>query len=131
MSSMFDDVAKFHTDVLKLEKPELPTLISRDFMLERTRFKQEELNEFVEAWYAGDMVKVADALADLVYVALGTAWQIGIPMNQIWQAVHDANMKKIRGITKRGNAVDAVKPEGWAGPEQTIAALILRRIDNE
>lgn len=129
--SMFDDIKEFHTKVLELKPPEEVSLISPEFMLERMRFMLEELEEFIEAGHKGDMVGVADALADIVYVALGTAWFMNLPMNQIWQVVHTANMKKKRGITKRGNAIDAVKPSGWAGPEQAIAALILRRIDNE
>lgn len=128
---MFDDVAEFHIKVLGLEKPTEVSLISQEFIVERLRFMQEELTEFTDESWAGNMVGAADAIADLVYVALGTAWQMGLPMNGIWQAVHSANMKKQRGITKRGNKIDAIKPEGWVGPEQAIAALILRRIDNE
>jgi predicted HAD superfamily Cof-like phosphohydrolase len=128
---MFDDIKEFHTKVLKLERPAEVSMIDMDFMLERMRFMMEELEEFIEAGHKGDMVGVADALADIVYVALGTAWFMNLPMDQIWQVVHAANMKKVRGTTKRGNKIDAQKPEGWVGPEQAIAALILRRIDNE
>ena len=131
MPSMYDDVEEFHEHVLNLEKPTQVGLISDEFILERTRFLSEEVDEFTIAGMSGDMVGVADALADIVYVALGTAWQMGIPFQAIWDVVHSANMKKVRGITKRGNKHDAVKPEGWVGPEQAIAALILRKIDNE
>jgi predicted HAD superfamily Cof-like phosphohydrolase len=128
---MFDDIKEFHTKVLQLEPPTDVTMMDMDFMLERMRFMMEELEEFIEAGHKGDMVGVADALADVVYVALGTAWFMNLPMEQIWQVVHSANMKKVRGTTKRGNKIDAQKPDGWVGPEQAIAALILRRIDNE
>ena len=131
MSSMYDDIEEFHEHVLNLEKPTQVGIISDEFILERTRFLNEEVEEFTTTGMSGDMVGVADALADIVYVALGTAWQMGIPFQAIWDVVHSANMKKVRGITKRGNKHDAVKPEGWVGPEQAIAALILRKIDNE
>jgi len=128
---MFDDVGDFHTKVIGLGKPETTGLISDAFILERMRFLTEELEEYATAGLAGDIVGVADALADIIYVALGTAWQMGLPFQAIWDTVHSKNMQKVRGITKRGNKHDAVKPEGWVGPEQAIAALILRKIDNE
>lgn len=131
MPSMFDDINEFHEQIIQLEKPAHVGLVSDAFILERMRFLTEELEEYATAGLAGDIVGVADALADIVYVALGTAWQMGLPFQAIWDVVHSANMKKVRGITKRGNKNDAVKPEGWVGPEQAIAALILRRIDNE
>jgi len=73
---------------------------------------------------------VADALADLVYVALGTAYKMGLPFDSIWQAVQAANMRKVAGPTKRGNKVDACKPEGWVGPETAIARAIQRKVDH-
>jgi hypothetical protein len=129
--SMFKDVGEFHEQVLELDPPIHVSLISGEWCIERARFLIEEVEEFGGASMVGDMVGAADALADIIYVALGTAWQMGLPFEQIWQVVHDANMKKRRGMTKRGNAIDAVKPEGWVAPEPAIAALILRRIDNE
>ena len=129
MPSMFDDINEFHEQIIQLEKPAHVGLVSDEFILERTRFLSEELEEFATAGMAGDMVGVADALADIVYVALGTAWQMGIPFQAVWDVVHSANMKKVRGITKRGNKNDAAKPEGWQSPEPAIAAILLRKID--
>lgn len=84
---------------------------------------QEELDEFLTAGFDGDIVKTADGLADLIYTALGTAYRMGLPMNSIWAAVHSANMRKVGAATKR-MLTDAVKPEGWVGPEPEIAAAI-------
>ena len=131
MPSMFDDIDEFHTKIIGLEKPTAVGLVSDEFVLERMRFLAEELEEYATAGLAGDMVGVADALADIVYVALGTAWTMGIPFQAVWDVVHAANMRKVRGITKRGNKNDAVKPPGWVAPEPAIAAILLRRIDNE
>lgn len=131
MPSMYDDIEEFHEHVLNLEKPIQVGLISDEFILERLRFLDEELDEFGEAGIKGNIVGVADALADIVYVALGTAWQMGLPFQDIWNVVHNANMKKVRGVTKRGNKNDAAKPPGWQSPEPAIAAILLRKIDNE
>jgi len=75
-------------------------------------------------------VGVADALADVIYVALGTAYRMGLPFDEIWGAVQAANMRKVRGLTKRGNKVDAMKPAGWVGPEAEIARAIGSALDH-
>lgn len=127
-SDMVEDVAIFHREILNLPPAESPTLVSFEFVIERFRFMQEELDEFVSAGSYSNIVDVADALADIVYVALGTAYQMGLPFDDIWRAVQAANMRKVRGKTKRGNEFDAAKPEGWVGPEKEIAGHILRAI---
>lgn len=124
--SMVQDVAEFHELILKDYAPKTPTLVSLDYIVERSRFLHEELDEFCVDGGEGNLVGVADALADIVYVALGTAYKMGLPFNEIWQAVHSANMRKVAGPTKRGNKVDAMKPVGWVGPEAEIARAIER-----
>ncbi len=86
--------------------------------------RSSELLELESAHAMGDIVGAADALADLVYVALGTAYQMGIPMNQVWAAVQRANMAKVPGVTKRNMGNDATKPDGWVGPEADIQVAI-------
>jgi len=121
---VFQDVADFHRRIIARAPSESPSLISQKFVFERFKFMQEELDEFVTAAFDGDMVGATDGLADLIYVAVGTMYLMGLPTTEIWNAVHSANMRKVRGMTKRGNAFDAAKPEGWVGPETEIAAAI-------
>ncbi len=128
--NMIKDVADFHELILNDPPSVPPSLVSLDYCIERTKFMHEELTEFMEAASEGDIVKVADALADIAYVALGTAYKMGLPFDKIWAAVHAANMRKVRGITSRGNKVDAAKPEGWTGPEGDIARAIIRQVNN-
>lgn len=115
-STMFEDVAEFHRK-FDLQWSEDPRILSDDDMSARSVLILEELNETMAAHRDGDLVKFTDGLADLAYVVLGTAVAAGIPFDQIWARVHDANMAKIRGITKRGLAVDVAKPEGWQPPD--------------
>ena len=131
MNLMFDDVAEFHREVLKLADAKGVTLISDVFVIERFRFMTEELEEFLDSALKGDMVGTADAIADLIYVALGTAHRMGLPFQKIWDHVHRANMKKVLGETKRGNKIDARKPAGWVPPEAGIAAILLEAIDEQ
>ena len=83
---------------------------------ERISFLQEELDELRRGAEAQDMCEIADALVDLVYVAKGTAIFLGLPWEELFLDVHRANMSKERGVGKRGNLSDCVKPEGWVGP---------------
>lgn len=69
-----------------------------------------------------DLAGQADALVDLVYVALGTAVMMGLPWQELWSDVHAANLRKVRGRTKRDMPLDLMKPEGWVGP-QTASIL--------
>lgn len=124
---MFADIIEFH-EKFGLVSPEVPAFLPIHQHVFREKFMQEELNEFIDASETSDMIKAADALADLVYVALGTGYLMGLPMVEIWDAVHRANMTKVRALrkdqSKRGSTFDVVKPAGFVGPEQDIEALL-------
>jgi predicted HAD superfamily Cof-like phosphohydrolase len=119
-------VTKFHEKfgLLGSIKPCLPKLEIFEFKLGHI---QEELDEVVRAYAKKDLVEFADGLIDLVYVVLGMSHFAGIPFNEIFQMVHEANMKKKRAKkksdSKRGSKLDIVKPEGWKKPD---VAKILR-----
>lgn len=93
-----------------------PHHITERKLKERYDFMLEELNEFRDAVLVQNMAEMADALVDLVYVAKGTANLMNLPWDELWNDVHRANMSKERGVGKRGNLVDCVKPPGWVGP---------------
>lgn len=107
-----------------------PKFLPVDQHLFRRKFIDEELREFDQAVAAGDLPKAADALVDLTYVVLGTAQLMGLPFNDLWNAVQEANMKKVRATSgadersKRGHRIDVVKPAGWQPPD--IAGVLKR-----
>ena len=113
--SHFKDVKKFHEKfgLLVGRKPQRLTIRK---MKERIEFLQEELDELKSAVESDNFPEQADALVDIVYVALGTAVMMGLPWKSLWDDVQRANMEKVRGVTKRGHAVDCMKPEGWIAP---------------
>ena len=121
--SYFDAVRQFHMKVLGINDVK-PTFQLPVEFTQRVAFLEEEIEELGQAYCSNDLVGVADALADLVYVALGTAHMMGIPFDQVFKVVHAANMQKMRGITKRGMVYDAVKPDGWVGPEEQIDSIL-------
>jgi predicted HAD superfamily Cof-like phosphohydrolase len=68
-----------------------------DHALARLRIAllQEEVGEFVATSERGDLNGVADALADIVYVAYGTALTYGIDLDAVLHEVHRSNMSKL------------------------------------
>jgi len=97
--------------------PARPVIMDLSTLSDRSILLQEELDEFKQACHQADLEAQADALVDLVYVALGTVAILGLPWRELWDDVHRANMSKERGMGKRGIANDVVKPAGWVGPK--------------
>lgn len=117
---MHADVARFNAEVIGLPIPDAPQMLSPQRKTFAVDHLGEELDEFAEAVGADDVAKAADALVDLVYVALGRLVEMGISPGAAFTEVHDANMRKVRGeVAKRPNSLghDAVKPEGWTPPD--------------
>ena len=56
---------------------------------------EEEVAELRTAYDARDIVEVADALADVVYTAIGCAEDFGIDLNMVLRDVHRSNMSKL------------------------------------
>ena len=74
------------------EKPEFPDDITRGM---RRQLILEEAGEYLQAEIDDDLVEVADALADLVYVVIGAAITYGIPFDAIFKEVQRSNMSKL------------------------------------
>lgn len=95
--------------------------LPKDLQKFRTDFMVEELIEYQEAVKFGDLEKQFDALIDLVYVAVGTAYLQGFPFNKGFDLVQIANMAKVRALREsdsvRGSIYDVVKPAGWVAPD--------------
>ena len=63
----------------------------------RVSLIQEELDEYRAAAEAGDLVGIADALSDLMYVVLGTYVAHGLqdPAEELFAEVQRSNMSKL------------------------------------
>ena len=112
--AFIDDVREFHErfGVPILDAPKMPTE-------ERQRLRRslilEEAIETCEAIERGDIIEAADGIADLIYVALGSALEFGIPIERVWAEVHRSNMEKIGGATREDGKI--LKPPGWVRPD--------------
>lgn len=117
---LYSAIQEFHTK-FGLDSPPKPSLLSDELFNFRIQFMLEEISEYVDASMVEDLEMQLDALVDLVYVALGTAYLHGFDFNEAFRRVHLANLKKIRAVrdsdSKRGSIYDVVKPEGWEPPD--------------
>ena len=74
------------------EKPELPDDETRDM---RRSLIFEEMIEYIDAEDNDDIVEIADALADMVYVCIGACITYGIPFDAVFREVQRSNMSKL------------------------------------
>jgi predicted HAD superfamily Cof-like phosphohydrolase len=73
-------------------KPEFP---SDDILKLRTDLIDEEVKELWDACDARDLVEIADALTDILYVTYGMAHALGIPIDECFAEVQASNMSKL------------------------------------
>lgn len=146
--TLFEDIIAFHVKY-GLDVKMNPSGLNSDLSLFRIGFLIEEIAEYAQASGfvnlsrrlndiremiqsggkglhlraegAKNLEEQFDALIDLTYVAIGTAYLHGVDFDEGWRRVHEANMKKVRveraADSKRGSTYDVVKPLGWAPPD--------------
>ena len=56
---------------------------------------KEELNELIEAMNNKDLLEVADALTDILYVTYGAGHAFGINLDKCFEEVQNSNMSKL------------------------------------
>lgn len=96
VSSMQKDVEKF-MHACDQEVKTSPGLVDDETRELRESLMTEELlgqGELIESMRNGDLVGIADGIADLMYVVLGTASAYGINVQPIFDEVQRSNMTK-------------------------------------
>jgi predicted HAD superfamily Cof-like phosphohydrolase len=119
---MFTDVKAFQRAFGQRvgEKPEFPDEDERKL---RVKLLKEEFIEYMDGESSNELIEVADALADIIYIACGTAVSYGIPLDEIFEEVHASNMAKlVDGKVIRREDGKIQKPEGWQPPN--ISAIL-------
>lgn len=128
--SYYRDVGDFHRkfEIPAFDPRKACAFPSREVVEYRMKFLREEFKELEDAIASNDLVEVMDALADIIYVACGTAHYFNAPFPQIWQEIHRANLDRIKVTLescppeKKYRPDLVIKPPGWKAPE--IKALI-------
>ncbi len=61
----------------------------------RVNLIKEEFDELIEAMNKKDLVEVADALTDILYVTYGAGHAFGINLDKCFEEVQNSNMSKL------------------------------------
>ena len=124
--NVFIHITEFNREIIGIEqRPH--GLLNQDEVEFTSKALDEERVEFIQAHQSGDFIGAIDALLDSIYFAVGGLYKMGLTPDQMaacMAAVHEANMTKKKGVTKRGHENDAAKPEGWISPEERIGKIL-------
>lgn len=120
MKFLLEDVEDFHRacDVPVHAMPQVPSQDRQK--LRYDLIVEEVVKELLPALVQEDLVQIADALADSIYVLVGTALEYGIPLDRVWAVVQRANMAKVdptTGKVRKREDGKVLKPEGWTAPD--------------
>lgn len=143
MSNYYVDVGEFHRkfDIPAFDPRKPCVFPSTEIVDYRMKFLEEELQELRDAVATNDLPEVLDALADLVYVVLGTAHYFNAPFAPIWVEVQRSNMDRVKVSPencppeKKYRPDLVIKPPDWSPPrilsiiehQNSFARRMLRR----
>jgi predicted HAD superfamily Cof-like phosphohydrolase len=97
MKHQLESVQHFH-ETFGLKNENHPTIeISRETALLRYKLMREENEEYLEAAEKGDIVEVADALGDMLYILCGTILTHGMQdvIEEVFDEIQRSNMSKL------------------------------------
>lgn len=118
-------VDEFHRafGIARAERPACPDAATQAL---RLKLIAEELDELRQAFADADVVEIADALADILYVTYGAAVSCGIDLEPVFREVHRSNMTKVGG-TRRADG-KWIKPSTYSPARiaPILAAQLLR-----
>ena len=97
MKKQLNHVEKFH-DTFGIPNEYTPkATISNDLIDLRFKLMAEENEEYLEAAKNGDLVEVADALGDMMYILCGTILSHGMKhkIEEVFEEIQRSNMSKL------------------------------------
>lgn len=97
MKKQLDAVYKFH-ETYRIPQQEQPTAeIPSEQHILRYTLMREENEEYFEAAQNGDMVEIADALGDMLYILCGTILSHGMQhvIEDVFDEIQRSNMSKL------------------------------------
>ena len=107
-----------------MESMEQDVFLAPEFPEEHTQrlrinLIEEELDELQLAVDNQDMVEVADALTDLLYVVYGAGHAFGIDLDECFHEVHRSNLSKLGTDFKPIKREDGkvLKPDTYSPPD--------------
>lgn len=96
------------------DTPEFPP---ENVVLLREKLITEEAEEFREhSYHTKNLVEIADALGDLLYVVFGAALAYGIPIGEVFEEIHRSNMTKSMLKDEKSVKGKTIKGPGYEPP---------------
>jgi len=97
LTQTIDMVKKFH-EAFKIGNEEEPiaAIAKKDYEL-RYELMKEENEEYLEAAKNGDLVEIADACGDMLYILCGTLLKHGLQhkIEEVFREIQSSNMSKL------------------------------------
>ena len=126
MNKQYEMVREFQA-IMNQPVADKPTAMGYERQAQRYNYLNEELIEFLEA---NTVVDQADAMIDLIYLALGTLVEIGVQPEELFAIVHGANMSKLwpdGKVHTNPETGKVMKPPTFVRPEPLLEAEIKRQ----
>ena len=99
MSKLYEkikSVEEFHNTFKIGNASEIKLIEERDYTLRYSLIKEEN-EEYLDACKKGDIIEVADALGDQLYILFGTILKHGLEhkIEEVYDEIHRSNMSKL------------------------------------
>lgn len=97
MSSNFEKVKDFNR-AFGLDVPKSPPLDlfeQKQLLSLKLSLIEEEVGELKQAMKEKNLIEIADALADILYVVYGAGIAFGIDLDKAFDLVHESNLSKL------------------------------------
>jgi predicted HAD superfamily Cof-like phosphohydrolase len=99
MSKLYEkikSVEEFHNVFQIGNSSEIKLIDERDYTL-RYNLIKEENEEYLDACKKGDIIEIADALGDQLYILFGTILKHGLQhkIEEVYDEIHRSNMSKL------------------------------------
>jgi predicted HAD superfamily Cof-like phosphohydrolase len=103
MEKQVEQVKEFYKK-FRVPFPDSLKFITVERAAMRNNILSEEVNELLNATLNNNLVEVADAITDCMYILIGTAIEYGIAdkLPQLFDEVHKSNMSK---LDENGNPI--------------------------
>ena len=96
MQKQLNHVKEWHEKFFQENGKQPQLLPENDFML-RHRLMEEENEEYLEACWNSDIIEIADALGDQLYILCGTILRHGLQhkIEEVFDEIQRSNMSKL------------------------------------
>ena len=127
LNENYELVRQFH-QTFSLPVSKKPAALSNERKFSRCDWLLEEVQELKNA---KSIESQADALLDIIYLALGGFVELGTNPTKLFDIVHHANMSKISPDNRAQTSEDGkvVKPPCWEDPLPLLRQEVRRQLE--